>query len=508
MAYLHNDDDAEGKQKPIGQADSGLLSGYGGMTASALGPTALGMPKLYGTGGSAPTATGHVNFDRIYAANEGVANRDAHAMGSAAQGAAQKAQTGLAGLQQAFTSQSKAAQGTGPTAAQSEWAGNAGTGVVPGKQVVAAHYSSTGQSGISDPHANDAAKNINAVTSQVHTGNDMADKILGTGFHLQDQGDQGAAHSDQSYVTEGQDGLQSSDHVDRDANGNPTATTDPGFGRDPATDAANEAAVRAGATGQYAGPGSLQDMAGYQGLLADYGKASHSLSGLQDDAHIQGSLDENAAGPHIEGGSKLDAALIGQAGRPEFAQLGEKYNGLGGEMMAAQKASGLEGDAARTAAGQNATAYKGLLGQYLGRQGADQSTEDTSQAASDKRIADAQQHAANVGTYDAANKAANTGLAGARNTLHGIATALSPVDAALQATGNKTIVQSGTDSYGQQYAGERPDQFNAGNKSQAWGPDDADVFSSMTPKDWAEFNSLSLNAQRQWIADHKKKAGG
>jgi hypothetical protein len=82
------------------------------------------------------------------------------------------------------------------------------------------------------------------------------------------------------------------------------------------TEAAFLDRLKQGASKKYTGPNSLQDVEGFGGLLKDYGKTEEAMKGLGSNEGIQGLLEQQAQGPHIEGGSKLDAALIGQAGRP------------------------------------------------------------------------------------------------------------------------------------------------------------------------------------------------
>ena len=66
--------------------------------------------------------------------------------------------------------------------------------------------------------------------------------------------------------------------------------------------------------------------------MNEHSPAADTSAPAPIDAHLQAALERDNAQPHLEGGSKLDAALIGQAGRPEFARLGQEYKGLGGEL--------------------------------------------------------------------------------------------------------------------------------------------------------------------------------
>lgn len=527
MAY-QRDENEEEQPGQAGADRAGLLGGYLDSTAapgSALAPAA--MPQYYGSGGSAPSATGHVNFDRIYAANEGVSNREATRMGSDAQQGAQHAQQGLAGLQSKFSSQSKAAEGSAPTEQQRNWATYGSTNVAPGKRVTDVYYTPSGpggmpgQSHVLDPKGTNADKVRNALPDTGFKGIDFFTK---TAFAPTDPT---AKQSTQSFVTEEQEPDYAGPGVVRDKNGNVitdsngSAIVPDANGNalhdangnpisvpyDQNNGAADEAAVRAAAAGQYNGPGSLQDVEGYKGLLDDYRRAQGGLAGLTDNAHLQGVLEQAQHEPHIEGGSRLDAALIGQAGRPEFERLGQQYRGLGGEVGAATKASFAQGAASKAAAEQHAAENKGVLDEYLKRQGIDLQHEADSQAASDKKIGLAEKQAFDQGNYNQvmANMSAADRF---RNTMHTIANNLNPVDIALHATGNKSITDRATDSYGQQYGPDKPDEYNPGNSSAAWGPDDADVFASMTPADWTEFNALGEAQQRAWIAARKSKIRG
>lgn len=474
MPYLRDDK----KDKLDEQAQSpGLLSGY--VAPSSIVPMAQNaapqQSSLYGTGGSGPTATGHINFDSIYAANEGTAQREAGKLAGNAAGLAHTAQQGLSNLKSQFSSQSKAAEGVGPSEQQRQWATNASTGVMPGKVVRGAYYTQ-GQSHVLDPNSKHMGK-------------------AGENYDVNADADT------QSYVTENQEGLQSQVRQKPGADG----TTPAEYNQDNA--AADEAAVRAGAAGKYTGPGSLGDMAGYKGLLQDYGKAQHSLAGLQDNAHLQAAYDEQNQGPAVEGGSRLDAALAGQAGRERFANLRNTYRNLGREPGAANLASIAQGNASRAAAEQNAKSYQGLLDQYTGRQSADQQAEADSQARSDKAVADAQQHAKNIGDFNY-DMQAGTIFDKGRNALHKLAFFTNPVDWALKGSGNKTLTEASTDQLGQKLGLDSPDKFNYGNKSDAWQTGDEDVYASMSPADWTEFNSMGEAEQRAWIEARKKKLSG
>ena len=99
MAYLTEED----KKKDEAQSP-GLLGGY----LSQPGAKSAQTPWEPGGEQASASGTGHVNFDRIYAANEATANRGANQYAGAARGAANQARSSLTGLQDKFVSQSKA----------------------------------------------------------------------------------------------------------------------------------------------------------------------------------------------------------------------------------------------------------------------------------------------------------------------------------------------------------------------------------------------------------------
>jgi hypothetical protein len=295
MAYLHDDD------KPKDQADNaahdgGLLGGYlsNGPQFGAAQPVLAGAPSLYGTGGSGPSVTGHVNFDRIYAANEGTAQRDARNMGNAAAGSAEAARGQLGDFKSRFASQS--AGGSGQAASEDDVARSKGGGTP-----------------FWTPQQQQASQQTTAAGAMARPA----------------AGSTQLAHDTEANWVAGQ---------------------------------------KAQAGHQYTGPDSLQDMGGFSGLLDSYGKAGQAISGLQDNAHIQGALDQQNKGPFIEGGNRLDAALIGQAGRPAFADISKRYSGLGGEVSAANRASIEQANASKAMALQNRQEHQGLLDNYMARQ--------------------------------------------------------------------------------------------------------------------------------------------
>lgn len=495
MAYQRKPNEQEDAQVP----KAGLLGGY--LSPSPAAEMAANAPPK---ATNAPSGSGYVNFDRIYSANEDVAKRDAGRMSQSVTGAVNKAQTNLGGLKQQFTSQSVAAQGQGPSAAQKSWATNATTGVKPGKTVMAATYGMT-------PAQFEAAnipgyKNPNSIETVRENGRVRAENAA-AGVNAPHTG---------ATVTEHGEGLDSGGYwegdpkaggkwistVDvKDDSGNVTipAAADP---------AELERQVRAAADGEYAGPGSIVDLEGFGGLLKDYGAAQDSLYGIRDNASLEAALKKNATGPHIEGGSRLDAALMGQAGRPEFADLSARYKDVGNEVGGAVRETLAQGKDFRSAAEANAGEYQKLLDDYLRRQGRDQEAEDLKQKRSDAVVDRAKQRGANQTAYEKAVAESHSGINAIRNGAHDVAAMLSPSSWVFGALGERTPLEAGTQYFGEQYGGDKNDGFNAGNMSDAWGSDDADVFASMSPEDWASFNQMKISDQKAFIAQRKAELRG
>jgi hypothetical protein len=125
-----------------------------------------------------------------------------------------------------------------------------------------------------------------------------------------------------------------------------------------------ESKMEARANAQYGGPASLGEMSGYKSVLADYGKADESLDALGSNAALEAAIAKQNQGPYIEGGNRLDAALTGAAGRPEFARVREQYKGLGDELTSATKASGEQAAQSYAAFNANKQATRGILDDY------------------------------------------------------------------------------------------------------------------------------------------------
>lgn len=230
---------------------------YQGLTASPT-PVSLAAPTAttfqtplsvsQGPTSSGPTATGHVNFDSLYGANADVAQREAGKAADAAQAKAKGVHQGLTGSMNQFNQAAKAGTPTGPTGAQQYWAQNANTGVEMPKRVRGAGFSSSGQTGVTSPGAN------------------------------------------QSYITEEQEGLVSTPPPLAPTPGQPAAPPPPditGITRDQ---------LAAGANAKYAGPNSLSETNGYQKLLDDAVVADQSIANPVSGQNQLDSALLNAAG--------------------------------------------------------------------------------------------------------------------------------------------------------------------------------------------------------------------
>lgn len=252
--------------------------------------------------------------------------------------------------------------------------------------------------------------------------------------------------------------------------------------------------MKAQAGHQYGGPSSLQDVDGYGGVLKDYGAAQERLSGLTDDAHIQGELEKNAANPFIEGGSRLDAALIGQAGRPEFARLNERYKGLGGELGAATKASAETAGQNKWQSRINAAAHSGLLADYEAGTAADLGGGETAPGATTR----------NPWGYKSFEEMMNAGgtATGVRDVAHGFVNDTSPADALIDELGKAGLYggrnvaemfREGTglgDDLDMQNTRNTLREIDAdfGNGAAQW------LFENLTAEQWASLKGMNTGA--------------
>lgn len=436
-------------------------------------------------GAGGPTPTGHINFDQLYNANAGVAAREATQLQAGAAKKAQDARYGLLGAQRQFNQQSRTGTVGDPTAQQRQWAAHGDTGVRTGKVVQSAHFTPSGQTNVYGPtkHLNLPKNDIEGAVV-LHSGArgvaDVADKK---------QDDVLAANADDTnHVTESNEGLTSS--VTRYSGGDtPDDPTDDAF-YDTSNDPALEAAVRSGAAGEYTGPDSLADLSVYNKLLSDTVATSDEINALQGNAGISGMV-----------GGPLNGALIGAAGRPGFSKLKSQYGDLNKTFDDATVASARQADIARGASSNAAKAYQDLLDEYEGRQGTEQKAAAEVKGKSDQVIKKAHLTAQQKSAF---NDFLNGGSAidNARNQLHAVAKGTSPIDLGMDAANTQPIVERATNAISPQSA------TNKGNRSPAWTDDDADVWASMSDSDWSDFNALTVDGQRQWIANRKKQLRG
>lgn len=233
-------------------------------------------PEMMNAGG--PTATGHVNFDQLYNANAGVAQRESAQRANAAEAAGQKAVAGRTGAQQGFQQAQRTGATQGPTASDYAYA--------------------TGQRGF---YAAPGEAQAGAAAQQ---------------FAAQRQPDAASMMPD---LTEEQ------------------------FKGRLATQAKNP----------YSGPDALSAVGGYEDLL----KQTIAAQDL-------------AKNPTV-GLNQTDAALLGAAGRPRFAELEKKYGGLKNELDAANTASIGQAKDARAASKAAQSDYDRLLSDYEAKKAAE-----------------------------------------------------------------------------------------------------------------------------------------
>lgn len=127
-------------------APVGFSPDFSGVTGAQ--PPAGALPGSSG----GPSATGHVNFDQVYNANAGVAQRESEKARSAAEGKAKAAQQGLTGAQNQFQGAVKAGSVASPTAqdaaraggAQDFWAAGKGAPTAPMTNQLASRQSTSG----------------------------------------------------------------------------------------------------------------------------------------------------------------------------------------------------------------------------------------------------------------------------------------------------------------------------------------------------------------------------
>jgi hypothetical protein len=126
--------------------------------------------------------------------------------------------------------------------------------------------------------------------------------------------------------------------------------------------------INAGANGGYGGPSALSALDAYGQLTQDTTAAQQGIGALQSNEGLQGL-----------GLNQTDAALLGGAGRSQFAKLGDKYGGLQKDLDAANASSIGQADDARSKSDAARDAYRGLLDQRSQTDNASQTGNDTAQ---------------------------------------------------------------------------------------------------------------------------------
>jgi hypothetical protein len=131
--------------------------------------------------------------------------------------------------------------------------------------------------------------------------------------------------------------------------------------------------AKAQAEWKYAGPNSMDEDAGWGDILSKAGEAQRdvALTGnrneageLQGNAGLQAMLQQQAGGSYTQGQSKMDAGLIGSAGRPKWDSLNEEYGDLVGGAKAANEASKGVAEAARGNVATQAEGAKAALAKW------------------------------------------------------------------------------------------------------------------------------------------------
>lgn len=524
MAYDALKDTDEDDGNPYSSALTSYSGGKGSIQgqANASAPQQVAPQDNSWGGVGGPSATGYVNFDRLYNANADVAQRESGKRADAAEQAGQKAQSARTGAQQTFSDAVRTGTVASPEAQHFAWRDNGATNVQHGKQVTGAFSYAPGMEqptpggpGLQGKYNKDEHRTSEVINSDY--GSDEADRRA-VAMGLPDKNgkvwksleEYDAAHRapdagtpgnpNQSYVTEQGEGLTS--NVTRTSgapSGGPVsalAPKTPPSGQpqstfyDSSNDAAIEAQVRDRAKQEYAGPDSLQDLDIYEQLLqetvAAQDLANNPLTGMGD----------------------TDRALLGAAGRPRLAELQQKYGGLTKELDAANTASAAEADTARQTSKDAAKIYEDMLAIYEGRQAGEQEAEDRATQRTEDVLSGAEKRKQDQLAYNEAMRKSREGIGAFRNAMHDIASVTSPSHLLFSALGEKSPLEAGTNWFGQNVLGDSPDAFNPGNASDAWGEDDADVFASMTEADWTEFNALGYADQVAWIAERKRKLRG
>lgn len=127
------------------------------------------------------------------------------------------------------------------------------------------------------------------------------------------------------------------------------------------------AGLEKGAAGKYTGPDALSALDEYGKLSGQVDDAAQQVENLgsqggRETLLEQSGMSDAAYGQY--GGSRLDAMLLGSAGRSKFHGVEQRYGGLRDELRDANKASEGIGDAARAQSDQAAGDYGRLLDDY------------------------------------------------------------------------------------------------------------------------------------------------
>lgn len=350
MPYLRNKTtdqpggDDEQQQAPGGggpsSSPSRLMSGYGATpTATTVGTLSPSYSMQPGAQQSAQSglnssATGYVNFDRFFNANQGAAKTQANNLNNQVVGAGKAAESDLGNTVSSFNKAAQAGSVAAPNQEQQDWSQYADDDVQHPKVVTGTQL-----------------QNQNATPS-----NSNPEAQTQTQEGITSQPTRGGTSSSGNIVT-------------------PTAPYDQG-------QAAYDAnAVAMGATGSYTGPSTLDTMAGYGDAETAKTSAEDQLAGLQTTGGIQGLLQADGnAGGYSQNQSAFDAALDQRAGQPDFNNTQSEYGNLDSLFNTAQTNAQNTAAADTTSSAANAGAYQGLMDSYTQRQAADQGQVDAGQA--------------------------------------------------------------------------------------------------------------------------------
>lgn len=106
----------------------------------------------------------------------------------------------------------------------------------------------------------------------------------------------------------------------------------------------------------YSGPGTLDDLNGFQRVANQAADAASAATNLADTQGRKGVLAQEF-GSQSQGNAKFDSALTGAASGGRFQQLSSRYGRLNDALAKARADSQAYADAVRTASGQAAAQY-------------------------------------------------------------------------------------------------------------------------------------------------------